>query len=45
MKTKKTVRLSAASKSLLLFAGCLVVAGCQNRTQSNAELLASHDYR
>ncbi|WP_420335644.1 CpaD family pilus assembly protein [Roseibium sp.] len=45
MKTKKTVRLSAASKSLLLFAGCLVVAGCQNGKQSNAELLASHDYR
>jgi len=45
MKTKKTVRLSAVSKSLLLFAGCLAVAGCQNRNQSNAELLASHDYR
>ncbi len=44
MKTKKTVRLSAASKSALVLAGCLVVAGCQNK-QTNAELLASHDYR
>ena len=45
MKTKNTVRLSTVSKSALVFAGCLVVAGCQNTQQTNAELLASHDYR
>ncbi|WP_299475156.1 CpaD family pilus assembly protein [uncultured Roseibium sp.] len=45
MKTKKTVRISAVSKSALVIAGCLVMVGCQNKSQSNAELLASHDYR
>ncbi|WP_305988892.1 CpaD family pilus assembly protein [Roseibium sp. MMSF_3544] len=45
MKTNKTVRLSAVSKSAFVIAGCLVAAGCQGRSESNAELLASHDYR
>ena len=45
MKTKHAVRLSTVSKSALVIAGCLVAVGCQNNSQSNAELLASHDYR
>jgi pilus assembly protein CpaD len=45
MKTKKTVRISTVSKSALVIVGCLVAVGCQNRNQTNAELLASHDYR
>jgi pilus assembly protein CpaD len=45
MNSKITVRVATASKSALVILGCLTVAACANRQQSESQMLASHDYR
>lgn len=45
MNRNKTERISAASKSALILFGCVLVAGCQGKPSSEAQMLASHDYR
>ncbi|MCV0425595.1 MAG: CpaD family pilus assembly protein [Roseibium sp.] len=39
------VRVATAHRSALLVFGCLMLAGCQNQSQTQGELLASNDYR
>ncbi|WP_269583854.1 CpaD family pilus assembly protein [Roseibium sp. Sym1] len=45
MIRNRKVRLGAASRSALVVVGCMAVLGCQNQTQQQTTLLASHDYR
>jgi pilus assembly protein CpaD len=44
MNSKNTIRVAKASKSALVFLGCLMVAACAKQ-QTDSQLLASHDYR
>jgi pilus assembly protein CpaD len=44
MNSKNTIRVAKASKSALVFLGCLMAAACAKQ-QTDSQMLASHDYR